>query len=241
MLSHFDWDEHLWAAIGPGSKSGLEKMLGSTVRGNEEEAMKYLHGSLHSHFTRLGITDDNVPRKCDERPSGLSMVDIEHSVCEYDKYCRARFPQLKGKRTEIKKRFTPKALDNKPYTADLPDKWRKPPTAHKVPKPPAVRKSENGEEVYEVSHIVAEREKADKNTVARSSTKRFLVRWKGWGPEDDWWMSEDDLRDAQDILRTWNAIKYGIQEGMEKVRNDPYSKTPSRLTSTQSRRRSSKF
>lgn len=201
--------------------------------------MEYLHGSLHSHFTRLGIIGDNVPRLCDERPSGLSMVDIEHAVCEYDKYCRARFPQLKGRRTEIKKRFTPKPADTKPYTADLPDKWRRPPSARSIPKPPAVRQAENGEEVFEVSHIVAERDRTDKNTTAKTSTKRFLVRWKGWGPEDDWWMSEHDLKEAQDLLKTWNTIKYGIQEGIERVRRNPYDKTVT--ASQQSRRRSTKF
>ena len=239
MLPHYNWDEHLWAAIGPGSKSGLEKMFGASVRGNEESAMGYIHDSLHSHFTRLGIVGDNVPRLCQERPSGLSMVDIEHAVCEYDKYCRGRFPRLKGKRTEIKKRFTPKPQATKPYTADLPDKWKQPPSPLTVPKPPAVRKSSNGEEVYEVSHIVAEKDKYDRSANTKPSTKRFLVRWKGWGPEDDWWMSEDDLKDAPELLKAWNMVKLGIQEGMELVRRDPYS-NGSQLPQP-SRRRSTKF
>lgn len=226
MLPYYNWDEHLWAALGPGSKSGIQKMFGPSVRGQEDAALEFLHDSLPSHFARLGIVADNIPRLCDGRPPGLSMVDLEHSLCEYDKYCRARFPLAKGgARTHLRNKFNPNP--NKP-TAELPAKWTSVQKALTLSKPPAV-KLKNGEPYYEVSHIVAEKERCN------ATAKRYLVRWMGWGPEDDVWMSENDLVDAPSLLRNWNQLKEGIEKGVAELR----AKVPKPLTNSARRRRDS--
>jgi len=50
-------------------------------------------------------------------------------------------------------------------------------------------------EEYEVEKIVAERRKGKKTF--------YLIRWKGYGTENDSWQSARDLRNAPDIIRKW--------------------------------------
>ncbi|KII93300.1 hypothetical protein PLICRDRAFT_71792, partial [Plicaturopsis crispa FD-325 SS-3] len=50
---------------------------------------------------------------------------------------------------------------------------------------------------YEVDHIVAH--KYDK----RSRKLQYLLRWKGYDPLHDSWVSERDLRNAPEILRAY--------------------------------------
>ncbi|KAI0038334.1 hypothetical protein FA95DRAFT_1505820 [Auriscalpium vulgare] len=51
--------------------------------------------------------------------------------------------------------------------------------------------------VYEVDAIVAWRRRARR--------VEYLVRWKGFGPEDDTWQSAADLRNASQILRAYRS------------------------------------
>ena len=37
----------------------------------------------------------------------------------------------------------------------------------------------------------------------RGARRRFLVRYVGWGPEEDTWCSRADLQHAPDILEQW--------------------------------------
>ena len=62
---------------------------------------------------------------------------------------------------------------------------------HNIAGPPPI--TVEGEEEYEVSRIIAER------------NGKFLVRWRGYGPDKDTWLKESDLRNAPNVLAEWIA------------------------------------
>ncbi|KAI0792089.1 hypothetical protein C8Q75DRAFT_754443 [Abortiporus biennis] len=212
MLPHYNFSEHEWSALGPGSLGCIHKMFGPSVRGHEEAALRYLYSTQMSHFTRLNIPPSRIPRLCKERPAGLSMVDIEHALCECEKYSRVKFPEIKGgRRVELRRLYIQKPA---PLTADLPDKWRKPRVAPRYSEPPPM--DDHPAPMYEVSHIVAEkkvREKVDR----KSTTQCYLVRWVGYDPVEDTWMSAEELEGAPDLLGKWNSYKERINTRIEEL------------------------
>ncbi|TCD67582.1 hypothetical protein EIP91_012212 [Steccherinum ochraceum] len=209
MTGHFLWSEKEWTALGPGSSACLRKMFGPQVAHYEQEALHYLFETQETHFLRLGISGNQVPRLSNSLPAGVSCVDIEHQLCECEKYCRGKFPDIKGKRTVVGRPYRESPL---PISADLPEHWLRP--QPKVPSPsrPSAVVTEDGDPYYEVSHIVAE-----KKGVTGETRARYLVRWVGWGPEDDWWLSEKDLGNASEVLKKWNATKERIAARIAQV------------------------
>ncbi|GJJ08985.1 hypothetical protein Clacol_003206 [Clathrus columnatus] len=60
--------------------------------------------------------------------------------------------------------------------------------------------SDDDDTDYEVSHIVADRR-------TRDGGWEYKIRWVGYGPKDDTWLPEKELRSAPLILREWRAIR----------------------------------
>lgn len=127
MLPEVNYDQNTWAPAGPGSMNGLLKMFGPNVKGIETEAMLYLLSIQDEHWRRLGV-DMNLPADgpglC---PPKIGLPEIEHGLCEVDKYSRARHPNIRihGSKvpTSIKHRFNAYKADQ-PVTRDLPLKWQ---------------------------------------------------------------------------------------------------------------------
>ncbi|KAJ3475695.1 hypothetical protein NLI96_g11663 [Meripilus lineatus] len=154
MLPHFNFSENEWAALGPGSSECIRKIFGPSIRGHEEAALRWLYETQMSHFARLRIPKSRIPRLCTARPAGMTMVDIEHALCECEKYSREKHPEIKGKHSVVGNPFKP---SSKPITAHLPEKWlNPPPRLQPLPRPPPVRLAEDADDLpeYEVSHIV---------------------------------------------------------------------------------------
>ncbi|EJF64224.1 hypothetical protein DICSQDRAFT_133894 [Dichomitus squalens LYAD-421 SS1] len=204
MTSHFNYSEDEWVALGPGSLECLRKMFGPDVRGHELDALRWLHQTQHEHFARLGTPPDRVPQLVRGRAAGLSMVDMEHALCECEKYSRAAHPTIQGRRQRVGKRqFAPRPA---PITAEVPAHWLDARSRRRTvyAEPPPVEL--DGLVVYEVSHIVAER----KNSQAGDPA--YLIRWVGWGPDDDTWERESTLADgAPDVLAEWTSAKARIR------------------------------
>ena len=69
----------------------------------------------------------------------------------------------------------------------------------------------DGHEEYEVEALVGKRDKVIstkklKHGVQRRTRVEYLVRWKGYGPHHNQWISEDELkRHCSKMLREYNA------------------------------------
>ncbi|KAI0091725.1 hypothetical protein BDY19DRAFT_642348 [Irpex rosettiformis] len=200
MMPHYNWSEDEWVALGPGSRECLKKMFGPGIRGREVSAIRYIRDNQHSWFIHCGVTPDRVPRLHESRPPGLTMVDIEHALCECEKYSRGKFPTIKGKRVTVGKRiFAPR---DGTVTADIPENWLNPAANHEeqFECPPPV---DGTDDTYEVSHIVSE------------NKSQYLIRWKGYGPESDSWIPAHRLGEGAGVLiDEWNQTKARINEGL---------------------------
>jgi hypothetical protein len=68
--------------------------------------------------------------------------------------------------------------------------------------PPAVESDTNGVASFEVEAVMAQRRKG--------SQRELLVRWKGYGAEDDEWRPRSELvRSAPDIVARYDALQQG--------------------------------
>jgi len=88
-------DACTWAHAGPGAKRGLNRFWGRPVRApvKDHQAVVEMHELLKMARHKLPKYFSNV---------GLEMRDIEHSLCEYDKYERLRLGE-----GSVRAKFTP--------------------------------------------------------------------------------------------------------------------------------------
>jgi hypothetical protein len=170
---------------GPGASSGLGKMFGKSlhngnviVRGFEIEVIRWLTDNQTYHFDRLGL----MPPRLGPKKLPMDVADIEHTLCELDKYARLAHSDLKGRRSEIRRSFGPKSQLSEVI---LPAAWR-----HKARKTPRVRADKNiiVEKRYTVSHIKTHRVRAN-------GRKEYFVLWLGYSESDATWEPESTLND----------------------------------------------
>ncbi|EIN11463.1 hypothetical protein PUNSTDRAFT_50445 [Punctularia strigosozonata HHB-11173 SS5] len=140
MTPYLNWSENEWAPDGPGSRACLRKIFGDSSAGVESHLMIHLASPevQRAHWERIGYTPSLHPA-LPPLPAnakgwtkgvngvgkglhaGISVVDVEHSLCEAEKYYRIRYPDVKGARTEVKP-YKPKG-SSKPVTRVLPHKF----------------------------------------------------------------------------------------------------------------------
>jgi transposase InsO family protein len=109
------------------------------------------------------------------------------------------------------------------YRLDLPTAWRIHPVlsiAHLEPvpnpasdpygrarpdHPPAVQVESGEDGHFEIDRIIRKR---DSKRGGKTKTE-YLIRWKGYGPEDDSWFSKKDLANASDLVRDYEDASNG--------------------------------
>jgi len=181
---------------GPGASSGLGKMFGlrqmkiakESVPGIEEDLIRWMAENQGAQFERLGLEFSGLG------PNRLLMdvADIEHTLCEVDKYSRKAHPQFKGRRTEIRTLFNP-SPGVYPPTIVLPKAWKHP--ARRV-----VRIWPGARPVKDPRYVV-EGIKEHRDGV---HGKEYKVSWLGYSAKDDTWEPEGHLLlEVPDMIREY--------------------------------------
>lgn len=195
-----------FVVAGPGSISGLGKLFGrSMIQGRElvddfdTEVMRYLTESQDLHFKRLGLKFSGLG------PEGLPMTiaDIEHTLCEVDKYCRGAHPHLKGKRTNLGRSYTPATNPPTLMPAVLPKAWSDP--SRRVPR---IREEKVFvDKRYVIDHLEGHEDTPD--------GRKYLVFWVGYSPSEATWEFESSLvEDAPALVEEYKAkLKLGKKNG----------------------------
>ncbi|EAU87535.2 hypothetical protein CC1G_11207 [Coprinopsis cinerea okayama7 len=202
---------------GLGAISGLNKMFGRSFseayaddKGFAEQVLRYLAEAQDEHFQRLGLEFSGLgPEKL-----GMDLSDIEHTVCEVDKYCRKAHPQLKAKRMTIKHEYKPVTTPSGipvPYPKEpiLPKAW-----SHPARKIPNVRPGPlTIEKRYEVDKLTDDK-------VDEQGRRLFFVHWVGYSLKDATWEFEQSLlQDAPRVVHEYMAAKTaGKQKNANKRR-----------------------
>ena len=170
---------------GPGASSGLSKMFGHSMKRAkgavpdiEEAIIRWLAKHQNAHFKRLGLEFSGLG------PYHLPMdlADIEHLLCEVDKYSRVAHPELKGKRTELRGLFKPSPAIY-PAKPNLPKSWSNPGRRMvqiRPGGPPVVEKR------YVVSRIGAHRD--------GQNGMEYKVFWSGYCDSEATWEPEESLK-----------------------------------------------
>jgi hypothetical protein len=203
-----------WAMCGPGATSCLAKIFGAEVNGVYGEALKWLHQTQDLHFARLGISRERRPRIGSTRQ--LSLVDFEHSLCECDVYSRKAHPNIKGRRLHIGGKRNFSANRPPPPSAILPRGWLPADAAvlarahAKRAAPPPVDPLDP-DPSWMLSHVVKQASSSDGEIL-------YLVRYEGYGPDDDLWLSEADLKDAPEVLAQWRIFLERIKRSIAACR-----------------------
>jgi hypothetical protein len=183
-----------FAVAGPGSVSGANKLFGEAnmKKGRaldprfDEEVMRYMAENQEYHFKRLGLNFSGLgPQKL-----LMSIVDIEHMLCEVDKYSREAHKQLKGKRKNLDRRYKPsamKGISDRP--AVIPKAW-----SNRARREPRIRPERElcNDKRYQVDRIM--------DHCDEERGRFYLVRWVGYGPEDDSWEWESSLMDDAPVV-----------------------------------------
>lgn len=110
----FSFSENDFTVAGPGAKRGIAKCFYDTEGKESAEIIQWMVDHQEEEFARCGL----VFQSLGTRP--LHAIDCQGLFCETDKYCRARFPELKSNRVRIKQQFTPNPA---PITYIYPPKW----------------------------------------------------------------------------------------------------------------------
>lgn len=176
-----NFSEMDFVVAGPGAHSGLKKMFGKSIEdakkampGFEVDVIRWLAEHQDEHFERLGLDFQGLgPQRL---PMGL--VDIEHLLCEVDKYSRLAHPRIKSKRTAIRGVFKPSS-GNHPPNPTLPKAWSHPARKNiriRLKGPPVIDKR------YTVKRIGAHRK--------GMGGMEYHVFWLGYSDAEATWEPE---------------------------------------------------
>jgi hypothetical protein len=171
-------------------------------------AMRYLQSEQDSHWARIGYTPRLSP---DCARTGVTLADIEHALCEVDKWSRGAMPWIKSSHSSPGNIYVPRRGERPAMV--LPPKLRGGKTGMEGRETDeemiARRQPMEGvdEDEYEISHIVgyASGGRLSKDPVYR-------VRWTDYPFDEDTRKTRSSLlEEAPKIVEEWDHLQNDIQ------------------------------
>ncbi|KAJ7658732.1 hypothetical protein DFH06DRAFT_1472746, partial [Mycena polygramma] len=195
-----------FVVAGPGASSGLAKMFGKSMErakakypGIETEVLRWMVSTQRQQFMRLGIKFPFL-RNGKGQELELDLADIEHAVCETDKYARKNYPGIRGigDRTQLRRTFCA-SPDVLPAVPVLPQAWADP--ARQIvrvrPGPLVVEKK------WVIMEILKERSLAHADD---PETTEYQVSWLGYD-KPTWEPRYTILQDAPKLVEEYELLK----------------------------------
>ncbi|KAJ7260972.1 hypothetical protein B0H12DRAFT_366328 [Mycena haematopus] len=192
---------------GPGATSGLVKMFGNSIKRAkalepdiESDVLRWMVTTQREHFAGLGL-DFSFLRNDDGEELDLDLVDMEHAVCEVDKYARKAHAHIKGvgKRTHLRISFRASESEALLEVPVVPQAWGHP--ARRVsrvrPGPIVV------EQKWVVTTISNERPAENGN---HDDAVEYLVSWLGYD-KPTWEPRYSIVEDAPALVEEYEAKK----------------------------------
>ncbi|KAJ6542687.1 hypothetical protein B0H19DRAFT_1171453 [Mycena capillaripes] len=195
-----------FVVAGPGASSGLVKMFGSSMRRAkdavpdiEADVLRWMVTTQRTHFRRLGL-EFAFLRGAGGEELDLDLADLEHAVCEVDKYARKAHPGVRGmdSRTQMRCTFhaSPDPLAAVPV---LPKAWADPARRAVRVRPGSVIV----EKKWVIIKILKER---PAENGSHDDTVEYQVSWFGY--EDPTWEPRYSiLHDAPDLVKEYQEAK----------------------------------
>lgn len=175
----------------PGAAKRVRRGRPSTARAESVAATPAAPATPATPSTPARTSPRAVTIKQEDDQDGVDGLDFER--------IRSNGSKTSSTTTDKVKTFAP-TTDS--VTGALPAKWLVPRPAESYERPDPI---DDNEQVFEVSHIVD----------ITPTHSKCLVRWKGFGPEDDTWENTDELVN--------NGAKEAVEEYMKwinKVRDE---------------------
>lgn len=192
-LSYSDvinFSEHDFVVMGPGSRKGLNRCFSENIpRPVEVNIVRWMQISQYEHFERLGIEFNGVG------PNHLPMMlcDIEHTLCELDKYIRKCSNVSPGR---------PFGPSGKLGKLRLPRAW-----SHKSRLALRIKSQEEAEAEVQEKFMV---EAINDHRVVKG-VREFYVLWEGYAEDEATWEREASLmEDAPSAVRAYLKTVQGM-------------------------------
>ncbi|KAJ7079562.1 hypothetical protein B0H15DRAFT_787908 [Mycena belliarum] len=205
---------------GLGASSGLTKMFGASLRHAKQHApdieaqiLRWMASTQRTHFARLGLTFAYL-RGANGAEHALDVADLEHAVCEVDKYARKAHPRIRGLGTRTNFRGSYHEATARPLDAvpALPRAWADP--ARRVARVRAT--PVEVEKRWCVLKVLAERATPDENKAVHGDEWEYQVSWLGsYAPT--WEPRYSIAEDAPELVEEFKARNKSGSKG-KKIR-----------------------
>ncbi len=108
------FEESDFIMAGPGALRGIKKCFDDIGTYSASDVIAYMAEHQQHYFERYGLAFKGLKNR------SLQLIDCQNLFCEFDKYCRAKYPDKVVGNVRIKQKYQPHSV---PFKLAFPPKW----------------------------------------------------------------------------------------------------------------------